>query len=199
MMLQLLLLFMVQPPSSRADTLTPPNLAAVLAQMEATPLISKGHALVFGYETLQSCAFAGKDLLVMVNYCYPAKHVPARSVTFWSKAFGVVELYEETLKSGEVKRDIDLNEFPEPVQNIFSLDFPSITFDTINSVSKKLYGYDNPACWVTDLDRNTGSPGFGCINTDINQFSDWVKRSNAFINSSDWDSAFARVKAKVGH
>ena len=184
---------------ANADSLTALPLNEVLAQMESTNLTPLGHGMVFGFESIESCLFGGEDLLVTVNYCYPKRNYPARSVVFWSKRFGVIELYEETLSPKITKRDVRINEFPELVQNIFSLDFGSINFETVNSVSRKLYERDNPACWVTNFDQNEEAPSADCRKADPKLFEPWIENSRKLVDlPRAWNEAFSRVSRKTG-
>lgn len=181
----------------REGELTPTRLSEALAKLERTSLSYRGEVLLYGSDTISSCAFAGDDLLVLVHYCHPPGKYPARGVSFWSRELGVVELYEESLSAGRVKRDYRQNEFRELTRTIFELDFRVLPLSAMRDISEKLYWRQNPACWATNEDWITGKPSAACFATDIALYPAWAEDSLRVTATDAWEEAFAAVKRKA--
>ena len=181
----------------RESELTPTKLSEALATLERTQIAYRGTVLLHGSDTIASCAWAGDGLLLLVHYCHPAGKYPARGFSFWSRELGVVELYEEQLAAGRVKRDYRQNEFPELVRTIFDLDFASLPLPAMRDISEKLYWRQNPACWATNLDWLSGKPSAACFATDIALYPAWAEDSLRVTSGGAWEKAFEAVKRKT--
>ncbi len=183
---------------ARGDTLTAVTAGDAVTMLEKAKLEYKGHALLFGSGSFESCIYAGDELLALVHYCYPQRPVPARAVSLWSKKLGVVELYEETLDASTVKRDVRQNEFPELVQFLFPIEFRSISVESINSIMSKLYERRNPGCWSTNFDWNEQKPVSQCLYTDIALYPKWAADSQKRVSEAEWNKLFKRINKKLG-
>ena len=182
------------PLAGSAHALTAPSLAEIMARVERASFAPRGHFLLFGHESIESCAYAAPGILVFDSYCYPAKAYPARALTIWSKELGEVELYEQDLDGGKFWRDVRLNEFPESVQQMFSFDFETVDSGAINGVFQKFYEQDNPACWSTSIDFNSGKPEAGCLKARIQDFPAWEKETQALVlDSAAWNAFYERI------
>lgn len=197
----LLAVFFLYTVQARAEDekLTAVPFRDVMAQIERIPLSYKGHGLLFGFETIESCIYAGDGLLLLSHYCHPKAPYVARGFTAWSKQFGIVELYEEDLGAGIIKRDVRINEFPESVRYTFSMDFRTIELKVINEVIEKLYNRWNPACWSTNYDWNYEGPDANCLDTEIAFYPDWKKETQALVGSAPaWERVWERLGQKLG-
>ncbi len=199
--LLLLAVLCLLPNHARADEekLTAVPIRNVIEQIERTPLTFRGHALIFGFDTIESCIYSGEGLLLLSHYCHPKAEYPARGFAVWSKQFGIVELYEEKFDNGVMKRDIRINEFPESVRHTFSMDFRTIEPKVINEVLEKLYNRWNPACWSTNYDWNYETPAVDCLDTEIDFYPAWKSESQRIVGSAaEWGRLWERVLRKLG-
>jgi hypothetical protein len=193
-----LLLFCSPAFAEEAPVYTAVPMREVIQVLERAELSAKGHGLLFGFNSIESCVFSAEGLLVLKHYCHPKRPYPARGVSLWSKQFGIVDLYEEDLGRGIIKKDIRISEFPESIVHTFSMDFRSIELDVINAVMEKLYFRWNPACWSTNYDQNLEAPVANCLNTNISFYGDWANETQAIVgNTAEWEKLWQLVNRKL--
>lgn len=194
----LVLALFLASPFARAQSLTAVPFEEVLYRFQATEFTYSGRGLAFGFSSVQSCIWLHRDFLVLQHYCYPKRNYPARGLEFWSREFGIVQIYEEVLEDGVVKRDIRINEFPENAARAFPADFRVLDLEGINQISEKLYNRWNPACWSTNFDQNARAPEAGCYQTDISQFPSWAVETQNIVNQPEaWERIWEALKAKL--
>ena len=70
------LLFFLITPISHAAGLTAPSLDTVLKQVELSSFSYLGHGLLFGHESVESCAYSAPGILVLDTYCFPETQYP---------------------------------------------------------------------------------------------------------------------------
>lgn len=195
---KLLVLMLCLAPLARAENLTAVPFKDVVARMESTEFAYAGRGLAFGFSSIQSCAWASADFLVLQHYCHPKRDYPARSFELWSKEFGIVQVYEEILADGVVKRDIRINEFPENAAPAFPDDFRVLDMEGISLIGEKLYHRWNPACWSTNFDQNARAPEVACYQTEISRFPGWAIETQGIVNDvRAWDLLWQRLNRKI--
>jgi hypothetical protein len=156
-----------------------------------------GHGLAFGDNSIESCAFAARDVLVLVSYCYPAKDYPARALTISSPALGEVELYFQDMGGGRFKYDVRLNQFPEAVRGVYPADFRTLDFAGMRALGEKLYNSFNPACWSTNFDYGTGKFTEGCVKAELASFPLWERDARVAVEGPEWERVYAAVLKAV--
>lgn len=172
-------------------SLSSPPLNDLFNQIVSTDFIYKERGKMFGYQTTQSCLFISEKMLILKNYCYPQRNYPARSYTILTPTHGTIHLYEEDFGS-QIKREILLKHFPERIVPELFNDLTSESIGHLHQTFKDIYyTYNNPACWVTNLNLSSGQKDAGCYRTEQEDHRSWVDESVAITESPvQWKRIF---------
>lgn len=197
----LTLLFAVLFTNSYAQALTAKSVEDMLKKIEASEFTYQGHALAYGYFSIESCLYTSKDFAILKNYCYPAKSYPAKGFTIISPEFGVVRFYQESLPKEIVKRDIELHTFSEDFAEYAGTPMADLSFGKINSIMEELYNKQPAACWSSNYSRYTSKPEVKCnqkAGNSVASLAAWGKETQAMSkHSKGWNAVLARLNAAI--
>ncbi|MEK6773607.1 MAG: hypothetical protein AABY64_06685 [Bdellovibrionota bacterium] len=183
---------------TNAQPLQAQSILALLNKIETTRFEFKEKGLVFGYNSIQSCLYIGKDIAVLKHYCYPEKKYPAKGYKIISGQFGVIDLYEEQLPNGTNKRDILISTFGEDLKNYLSFDLDSSTVQNLNSLIEKLYYKNTPACWSSNYSFYTRLPEVTCRAENVQNFEFWSKETQEITgNKQTWDLMLRKIDSAL--
>ncbi|MCC7404618.1 MAG: hypothetical protein IT288_09505 [Bdellovibrionales bacterium] len=164
---------------AQARTAVP--VAEVIRQMAAQSLPRQDQALVFGYDSLQSCLYSNDHLSVFRHYCYPVGSYPARAYTVISPELGAIYFYEEDL-GDTVLREIAIEIFPDDLPLYGEESFAGWKIKDWNGLFSFFYDAQNAACWATNYSRYTKQPEARCYQDDISNYPAWSQEAMAIVS-----------------
>lgn len=167
---------------AQARTAVP--VADVVHQLAAQPLLRQDQALVFGYDSLQSCLYSNDKISVLRHYCYPAGSYPARAYTVISPDFGMVYFYEEDL-GDTILREIAIDIFPDDLPLYGEDSFAGWKIKDWNGLLAFFYDAQNAACWATNYSRYSHQPEARCYQDDISNYPAWSQEAMAIVSDVD--------------
>lgn len=192
-----LLLFLFPTCSALAVALKAKPVAALARLIEESSFIHKEDGLVFGFVSIQSCLFVSEKVIVLKNYCVPARDYPAKGYTIISPEFGIIDFYQEQLEA-ELKRDILITTFPEILKDYVSDHLSESRIAGLNEIMEKLYYKNDPACWSTNASYDTGNAVVECSADGIIDFDSWAAETQALTgNLSEWKKLLESVEAAL--
>lgn len=160
----------------------------------------KETGLLFGFNSIKSCLFVSEEIIIMKNYCYPARKYPARGYTIISRESGMIELYEEDLPGLALHRSIGIQEFPVFMIPYLQESLPTYTFSDVDGFIRELYPRFHPGCWSTNFSKYTEAPDFNCnqgLENVVNGMG-WAEETQAIVNDeAAWFALLDAVEAKL--
>ena len=191
--------FLLTTLSAHAQKLEAKSFNELLNAIESTEFTYKETGMIFGFISTQSCMFVSEDIVIFKNYCFPVRNYPARGFTIISKKFGMIDLYEEKLP-GILKRDIQINQFPEILAPYLSLPFPVATLADLSSMIEKIHYQYNPGCWSTNYSFYTETNDAACSVAPeyVEGFDNWSSETQSIaMDETSWLKLMAAVNAKL--
>lgn len=164
-----------------------PALAAVLEAKPVSELIRliesskfshKEDGLIFGFFSIQSCLYVSDNVVILKNYCVPAREYPAKGYTIISAEFGIIDLYQEELVAG-LKRDVQITAFPDILKEYLGTPLAESKIQGLNEIIEKLYYQNVSACWSTNASYSTGLPVVACSAENIVNFDAWAAETQS--------------------
>lgn len=146
--------------------------------IEASKFSHKEDGLIFGFFSIQSCLYVSDKLVIIKNYCVPARDYPAKGYTIISAEFGIIDLYQEELQAG-LKRDVQITAFPEILKEYLGTPMPDSKIQGLNEILEKLYYRNAAACWSTNASYSTGLPVVECSAENVVNFDTWAAETQA--------------------
>ncbi len=183
---------------TNAQPLQAQSILALLNTIETTRFEFKEKGLVFGYNSIHSCLYIGKDIVILKHYCYPEKNYPAKGYKVISGQFGVIDLYEEQLPNGANKRDILISTFGEDLKDYLSFDLDSSNVQNLNTLIEKLYYKNTPACWSSNYSFYTQQPEVTCRAENVQNFELWSKETQVITgNKQIWQQMLRKIDSAL--
>jgi hypothetical protein len=194
LILSIAVCFQVQ--QAQAAFLEAKPVADLVATIETTQLKYKETGKMFGFNSTQSCLYAGEDFIVVKNYCFPKRPYPAKSFTIISAKFGLIELYQEQLSQEIHKRDVRINVFPEPIRKYITGSLADSTVESASKLIETLHYQYGPACWSTNFDYNYEVPVAKCNTNEVVDFDLWAAETQALTGDNKaYQQLFERIEA----
>ncbi len=183
---------------SNAQSLQAQSIRELLNTIETSRFEFKEKGLIFGYNSIHSCLYIGKDIVILKHYCYPEKNYPAKGYKIISNQFGVVDLYEEQLPNGANKRDILISTFGEDLKNYLSFNLENSNVQNLNTLIEKLYYKNTPACWSSNYSFYTQLPEVTCRAENVQNFEAWSKETQEITgNKQTWDLMLKKINSAL--
>ncbi len=184
--------------TASADVLEAKPVAEMIRMIEESTFKFQEHAMVFGYNSIQSCLYTSDQFIVIKNYCFPDKKYPAKSFTVVSPKFGIVEIYEEHLSASIHKRDVRIEDFSETLRKHLQPPLNDLKIRDLNKVFETLYYQYGPGCWSTNFDYNTHEPVANCTKGDVVDFEAWAAETQEITKDlKNWQIVMDRIGAKL--
>lgn len=150
------------------------------------------HKLLFGFNSIHSCLYVGNKVIILKHYCYPKMDYPAKGYKIISTDFGVVDLYEEHLPNGKIKRDIIISTFSETLKPNLNFSMNEVSFKKVNVLVESLYYQRTPACWSTNYSFSEQMPQTNCSVENVVNSNLWFTETQDLINDSiRWNDLLA--------
>lgn len=146
--------------------------------IEKSKFIHREDGLIFGFDSIQSCLYVSENIVILKNYCLPARDYPAKGYTIISADFGIVDIYQEKLEAG-LKRDVQITAFPDILREHLGTPMADSKIQILNEIMEKLYYKNVAACWSTNASYGTGLPVADCSADDIVNFDSWAAETQA--------------------
>ena len=182
----------------------------IASAIQSTKFKYKERGMIFGYNTIESCLYISQDMVIVKNYCYPAKKYPAKSFTIISPKYGMIDLYEEDFFGVDneenglnkvIKHDVRITAFPDILKDYFSGDLNQETIDSVNVNIEKMYNAHYPACWSTNAHYSDSKPDWGCYRGSVDNIlglQDWFDETQAFTaDDKGWNQLFQNIEAVI--
>jgi hypothetical protein len=183
--------------SPRADTYTAVPFSEILQRAQSPAFSFREKGRLFGYYSTDSCLWTSCDLVIVEHYCDSGQTDRARSLTLWSRDFGMVHLYEEEY-GGVRKRDIEITQFPEALAPYLPADMNAFSVETMNGILEKLYQQPFPSCWSSSFDPYSLKPDADCYLVEPSLYSPWIQETQGIVNDEGrWNSAYDQLLRKV--
>lgn len=185
-------------PTSQAYVLEAKSVKDLVDSIQKTEFTYRERGMIFGYATIQSCLYVSKDIVILKNYCYPAKNYPAKSFTVISREHGMIDFYEENLGPA-IKHDIQITTFPDVLKDYFTTTLEHETIASLNVNLEKMYYSYGPACWSTNYSYNDGVPVAACnADEDVINLPAWIDETQAAtIDSKSWDEILTNINSAI--
>lgn len=162
-----------------------------------TSFTHKEDGLVFGFFSIQSCLYVSGEIVILKNYCVPAKDYPAKGYTIISPKFGIIDLYQEELGS-VLKRDILISTFPDILKDYIKAPLNDSSINELNEIIEKLYYKNEPACWSTNASFATGQPVVQCSIEQVLNFDLWATETqNLTGDLAAWKKLIESIEASL--
>ncbi len=171
--------------------------ADLIKLVESGTFVQKEVGLVFGFVSIKSCLYISDEVIILKNYCVPARDYPAKGYTIFSREFGIIDLYEEQIET-DLKRDIMISTFPDILKDYLSSSLSSYDITALNEILEKLYYKNDPACWSTNISFDTGLPVVECSAAGVVHFDQWATETQALTGSlDDWKKLIGSVETSL--
>ncbi len=171
--------------------------ADLVRLIEETKFTHKEDGLIFGFVSIQSCLYVSERLIILKNYCVPAREYPAKGFTIISPEFGMIDFYQEELEAG-LKRDVLIATFPEVLKDYFSSPLSDSKIANLNEIIETLYYKNEAACWSTNASYDTGLPVVECSAANILHFDAWAAETQALTGDlSAWKRLMESLEASL--
>ncbi len=154
------------------------SLEQSLEEIQSQNFVFRERGLRWDFFSIQSCLFAGEQVLMVQNYCFPQRSYPARGMTLFSRSFGVLEFYEET-QGGEYFREIRLLAFPQDLSGVLEKDPSDMSLQDLNRLLQRMRSLDLPACWSSN--SGFSEPG-ACYREDPLTHQPWLEEAQVLID-----------------
>lgn len=185
--------------TSQAQTLEAKSIKNLLAQVEASDFKFQERGMVFGFNTIQSCMYVGNEIVVIKNYCWPAKEYPAKGYTIITPEAGMIDLYEEKLPH-VFKREFNITQFPEILAPYLRHPFPSASLEDMSQMIGKLHYQYNPACWSSNYSYYTEEAVATC-NVPVDSIvagQEWLDDTQELTaDVNKWNTLIKAIEAKL--
>ena len=165
------------------------SFTALISEIEASEFEYVETGKMFGFVSTKSCMYRSDSIIVFRNYCFPLRPYPAQGYTIFSREYGVIKLYEETVTPTFLKRDIDVDQFPALLAPYLTSPLPSMGLTDFFLVQETMYANYFPGCWSTNFSFYSEVAEAGCsIPTDnVNGFNSWAQETQTILNDeSAW-------------
>lgn len=146
--------------------------------IERSKFSHKEDGLVFGFVSTQSCLYVSDKVVILKNYCVPARDYPAKGYTIISAEFGIIDLYQEELEA-VLKRDVQITAFPDILKEYLGMPMLDSKIQGLNEIIEKLYYQNEAACWSTNASYSTGLPVVECSAKNIVNFESWAAETQS--------------------
>ena len=154
-------------------------------------------AKVSGYASTSSCLYTSGDLIVIKNYCSPKREYPAKSYTIISAKFGMIQLYQETIDSELLKRDVRIEMFPVYLQKQLKPNLANYKIADINAIMDNKQNAHLPGCWSTNFSFYTEQPDANCNNNNVQDFEQWAAETQKMTSDYKyWATLFENLNEK---
>ena len=165
--------------------------------IETSKFSHKEDGLIFGFVSTQSCLYVSDRVVILKNYCIPAREYPAKGYTIISAEFGIIDLYQEELEAG-LKRDVQITAFPDILKDYLSTPLVESKIEGLNEIFEKLYYQNAAACWSTNASYSTGLPVVECSAEDVVNFDTWAAETQSLTGDlSAWKKLIESVETTL--
>lgn len=183
--------------SAFAMALEAKPVSELLRLIETSKFSHKEDGLIFGFVSTQSCLYVSDRVVILKNYCIPAREYPAKGYTIISAEFGIIDLYQEELEAG-LKRDVQITAFPDILKDYLSIPLAESKIEGLNEIFEKLYYQNAAACWSTNASYSTGLPVVECSAEDVVNFDTWAAETQSLTGDlSAWKKLIESVETTL--
>lgn len=165
--------------------------------IERSKFSHKEDGLIFGFVSTQSCLYVSDNVVILKNYCLPARDYPAKGYTIISAEFGIIDLYQEELEAG-LKRDVQITAFPDILKDYLGTPMLDSKIQGLNEIIEKLYYQNDAACWSTNASYSTGLPVVECSSENVVNFETWAAETQSLTGDLHaWKKLIESVEAAL--
>ena len=183
--------------SAFAMALEAKPVSELLRLIETSKFSHKEDGLIFGFVSTQSCLYVSDRVVILKNYCIPAREYPAKGYTIISAEFGIIDLYQEELEAG-LKRVVQITAFPDILKDYLSTPLVESKIEGLNEIFEKLYYQNAAACWSTNASYSTGLPVVECSAEDVVNFDTWAAETQSLTGDlSAWKKLIESVETTL--